>query len=148
VRCVSGQRLDVADELAELLALVDLVGRGAAVVGEVDVHGVHADGGLPAQVVQAAVARDPVEPRAHVDGPVVGEHRAERGREDLLQDVLGVLARGEHVAAEREEPRLVARDERLVGGLAAAPGQGDQAVVALQAQKRSGAPECGAVLEC
>jgi hypothetical protein len=53
-----GQRLHVPDELAELLALVDLVGRGAAVVGEVDVHRVHPDGGLPAQVVQAPVARD------------------------------------------------------------------------------------------
>ena len=44
-----------------------------------------------AQVVERAVARDPVQPRAHVDLAVVREHRVEGGREDLLQHVLGVL---------------------------------------------------------
>ena len=88
-----GQLVDVADEQPELLALVDLVGGGGAVVGQVDVHRVDADGLDPAQVVEAAVARDPVQPRPHVDRPVVGEDRVERGGENLLQDVLGVLAR-------------------------------------------------------
>nr|WP_228430995.1 hypothetical protein [Baekduia soli] len=133
-----GQRLDVGDELAELLAVVDLVGGRRAVLGEVDVHGVHADRRLLAQVVQAAVARDAVQPRPHVDRAVVGEHRVEGGGEDLLQHVLGVLAGAEHVPAEREQAGLVAADERLVGRLVAAPGQGDQALVALQAQERRG----------
>ena len=88
-----------------------------------DVHRVDADRLRAAQVVQGAVARDPVQPRPHVDRPLVGEHRVERGGEDLLQHVLGVLARGEHVAAEREQPRLVARDERLERGLVAPPGR-------------------------
>ena len=58
-------------------------------------------------------------------GAVVGHHRVERGGEDLLQHVLGVLARAEHVPAEGEQARLVAPDERLVGGLVAAPGERD-----------------------
>ena len=105
-------------------------------VGEVDVHRVHADRGGAAQVVQRAVARDPVEPRAHVDLALVGEDRVEGGGEDLLQDVLGVLARAQHVPAEGEQARLVARAERLEGGVLAAAGERDQALVGLQAQQR------------
>ena len=69
-------------------------------------------------------------------GAVVGHQRVEGGGEDLLQHVLGVLARAEHVAAEGQQARLVARDQRLVGGLVAAPGQRDEALVALEAQQR------------
>jgi hypothetical protein len=97
------QLLHVRDQLAELLALVDLVGRRRAVLGEVDVHRVDAQRLDAAQVVEAAVARDAIEPRARVDRPLVGEDRVEGGGEDLLEDVLGVLARAEHVAAEGEQ---------------------------------------------
>ena len=105
-------------------------------LGEVDVHRVHADRGGAAQVVERAVARDPVQPRPHVDLALVGEHRVEGGGEDLLQHVLGVLARAEHVAAEGQQARLVARAERLEGGVLAAAGERDQALVGLQAQQR------------
>jgi hypothetical protein len=54
-------------------------------------------------VVEAAVAGDPVEPRARVDRPLVGEHRRVRLDEDLLEHVLGVLGRAQHVAAERQQ---------------------------------------------
>ena len=94
-----------------------------------------------AQVVERAVARDPVEPRPHVDRPLVGDHRVEGGGEDLLEHVLGVLARAEHVPAEGEQARLVAGDERLEGGLVAAPGQRDEPLVGLQPQQRRGAAE-------
>ena len=92
-------------------------------------------GDRAAQVVQAAVARDPVEPRARVDRPVVGEHRVERGGEDLLQHVLGVLGRAEHVAAEGEQPRLVALEERVEGAVVAAPDERDQLLVALEPEQ-------------
>ncbi len=85
-------------------------------VGEVDVHRVDADGGGAPQMVERAVARDPVEPRTHVDLALVGEDGVEGRGEDLLENVLGVLARGEHVAAEGEQARLVAAAERLEGG--------------------------------
>ena len=48
--------LDVVDEQSELLTLVDLVGGRRAVLGQVDVHRVDADGLNPAEVVEAAVA--------------------------------------------------------------------------------------------
>ena len=135
------QLLHVADERAELLALVDLVGRRLAALGEVDVHRVDADRLLAAQMVQRAVARDPVQPRPHVDRPLVAEDRVERGGEDLLQDVLGVLARAEHVPAEREQAGLVARDQRLEGRMVALADERDEALVRLQAQQRRGPTE-------
>jgi hypothetical protein len=136
VRCVSGRSWHVAISRPELLALVHLVGRGKAALGEVHVHRVHADRGRAAQVVQRAVARDPVQPRAHVDVALVGQDRVERGREDLLQHVLGVLLGGEHVPAERQQPRLVARDQRLEGMRVATADKRDQALVGLQPQQR------------
>jgi hypothetical protein len=86
-------------------------------------------------VVQAAVARDAIQPRAHVERALVGDHRVERRREELLQHVLGVLARAEHVAAERQQPGLVAGDECLVGGLVAAPRQRDEPLVGLDPEQ-------------
>ena len=104
-------------------------------LGEVHVHRVHADGGRAAQVVERAVARDPVQPRPHVDLALVGEDGVEGGGEHLLQDVLGVLARGEHVPAEGQQARLVARAEHLEGGVLAAAGERDEPLVGLQAQQ-------------
>ena len=67
-----GQLLHVGHDLAELLAAVHGLGGGGAVVALEDVHRVLPGRARLAQVVQAAVARDPVEPRARVDRPVVG----------------------------------------------------------------------------
>ena len=72
---------------------------------------------------------------------LVGEDRVEGGGEDLLEHVLGVLARAEHVAAEGQQARLVARAERLEGGVLAAAGERDQALVGLQAQQGRRAPQ-------
>ena len=49
----------------------------------------------------------------------------------------------EHVPAEGEQPRLVARDQRLEGGVVAAPDERDQALVGLQAQQRRAAVHAG-----
>ena len=108
-----------------------------------DVHRVDADRLRAAQVVERAVARDAVEPRPHVDRPLVGEHRVERGGEDLLQHVLGVLLGAEHVAAEREQPRLVAADERLEGAVVAAPDERDEPLVRLETEQRRAPVEPG-----
>ena len=89
-------------------------------------------------MVERAVARDPVEPRPHVDLALVGEDRVEGGGEDLLQHVLGVLLGAEHVPAEGEQARLVAREERLEGGVLPAAGERDELLVGLQAQQRGG----------
>ncbi len=131
--------MDVGDQLAEALPAHDLVAGRQAVLGEVDVHRVDADGGGATQVVERAIARDPIKPGPYVDRALVGEHSIEGRREHLLQDVLGVLARGEHVPTEGEQARLVARAEHLEGCVLAATGERDQALVRLQAQQ-SGRP--------
>jgi hypothetical protein len=95
------------------------------------VHRVEAGRDRAAQVVQAAIARDPVEPRARVDRAVVGEDRVEGGGENLLEDILRILGRAEHVAAEREQPRLVTLEERVEGAVVPAPDERDQLLVAL-----------------
>ena len=130
------QLVDVADEQPELLALVDHVGGGLAVVGEMDVHRVDADRLGPAQLVEAPVAGDPVQPRLDVDRPLVGEHRVVGRRQHLLQDVLGVLPGAEHVAAERQQARLVAGDEHLERRRVASADERDQPLVGLQAEQR------------
>jgi hypothetical protein len=109
----------------------------------VDVHRVHADGLRAPQVVERPVARDPVQPGPRVDRPLVGEDRVEGGGEDLLEHVLGVLLGGEHVPAEGQQARLVARDEGLEGVVVPAPDERDQALVGLQAQQWRAPVEAG-----
>ena len=94
----------------------------------------------PAQVVDAAVVRDAVEPRAHVDRAAVAAQRAERAHEHVLQHVLGVLARvaGEHLAHVGEQALAVAvvqHAERLVG---AGAEEGDELLVGAEPQERRG----------
>ena len=90
-------------------------------------------------MVEAAVAGDPVEPRAQVDLALVGQHRPVGVDEDLLQDVFGVLGGAEHLAAEAEQAALVAVDDRLEGAGVAGAGHRDQVLVALKLEQR-GAP--------
>ena len=87
-------------------------------------------------MVEAAVAGDPVEPRAQVDLALVGEHRSVGVDEDLLQDVFGVLGGAEHLPAEAEQAALVAVDDRLEGAGVAGAGHRDQVLVALQFEQR------------
>ena len=126
--------VDIADELAEALAANHLLAGGETVLGEVRIHRVDPDSGRSAEMVEAAVASDPVEPGPDVDLTPVGEDRVEGGREDLLQNILGVLARAEHVAAKREQADLVATDERLEGLVLATADQCDEALIGLEAQ--------------
>jgi hypothetical protein len=128
--------VDVAHQQPELLALVHLVRGGGAVFGEVVVHRVHADRLGAPQMVEAAVAGDPVQPRTDVDRPVVSEDGVERRGHDLLHDVLGILARAQQVAAERHQPRLVARDQNFERGRVPPAQQGDQSLVGLEPEQR------------
>ena len=142
--------LDVAHQNPELFAVVDLVGGGGAVVGQMDVHRVDADRLRPAQVVEAAVAGDPIQPRPHVDRAVIGSNRVEGGGEHLLKDVLGVLAGAQQVAAERQQARVVARYEDLECVAVTPAYVGDQALVRLQPEQRAAPvqPNRAGVSEC
>ena len=140
-----GQLADVGDQRPELLAGLDPVGGGDPVVADHRVHRVLAVGDRAPQVVEAAVARDPVQPRAHVDVALVGAHRCVRLHEHLLEHVLGVLLGAQHVAAEGEQPRVVAVEEDLEGVIVATADQRDQLVVALQLEQgRAPAENAGA----
>jgi hypothetical protein len=121
--------------VAELLTLVDRVGGGSPRVPLEDVHGVLPRGLWAAEMVQAAVAGDPVEPGARVDRAVVGADGIEGGGEHLLKHVLGVLLGAEHVAAEGEQAGLVALDQRLESAVVTAPDQRDEPLVALQPEE-------------
>jgi hypothetical protein len=55
--------------------------------------------------------------------------------EDLLQNVLGVLSRAEHLTAEAEQPGLVAVDDRLEGVIVAPSQQRHEALVSLQPEQ-------------
>ena len=127
--------MDVADEQPELLALVDLVGGAGAVLGKVVIHRVDADRLDSAQMIEAAVAGDPVQPGPDVDWPVVGENRVERGGQDLLEDVLGVFAGPQEVAAEGHQARLIPGHQDLERRHVAAPEHRDQPIVGLQPEQ-------------
>ena len=115
----------------------------------VDVHRVDAIGGGLAQMIERAVAGDPVKPGPRVDRPVVGEDRGVRRREHLLEHVLGVLRRADQVPAERQQPRLVAVEENFEGAVVALADQGDQLLVWLQAQqRRSPCEDAGGTSRC
>src|SRR3712207_9226035 len=60
-----------------------------------------------AQHREAAVARDRVEPRLEVDRLVRAAQVAVGGDEGVLEGVLGLVARSEHVPAEGEDPPVV-----------------------------------------
>jgi hypothetical protein len=59
----------------------------------------------------------------------------------VLHDVLSVLARAEHVPAEREDPGAMALEGHLEGQLVAAPDLLNKALVAGQSEESLGANE-------
>ena len=114
---ILGQPLEVGQQVAQVLALLDLGrepldrGLGNVVEGALLLAG--------AQDGQAAVAGDGVEPRLELHRPVAGEEVAIRGDEGVLDGVLGLLGRPEHVPAEREDPPVVPVIYGLEGPLVA-----------------------------
>ena len=126
---VGRQPLHVVDELPHVLAPLDLIDK--ALEGwmiELDViRGEEITAG--AQLRQASVARDRVQPwpernivRARLQCPIGGHERQ-------LQRVLGRLAIPQHMRAEREHPTGVAVVDVLEGGMVAGANAGHQVVV-------------------
>ena len=131
-----GQAPDVGHEAAQVLTARGVLER---VVQRRARHLEHVGRGGhgAAQVVDAAVVGDAVEPGAHVDRPRVGPQRPERAHEDVLQHVLGVLARPrrEHLADVGEQPLAVAVVEDVERLVRAGPEQREQLVVRPQSQQ-------------
>ena len=82
-----------------------------------------------AKLREAAVARDRVEPGLEPDRLAARGEVAVGGYEGLLDSVLGLLLGAEHVAAEREQPAVVAVVDHLECGFVPAPDLVDQALV-------------------
>ena len=144
-RCCS-QALYVGDQPSERLTLLDAGMRvehrpsGAPFAELLD----RLDGerGGAAQLVDAPVVRDAVQPRAQGEVAPVGPQARVGAHEDLLDGVLGVGgARGEHLTRVGEHPRAVAVVDDPEGILAAGAEQGHELVVGTQAQQRRAEPE-------
>ena len=131
-----GQVGEVLDQPSQLVAAaqrrVDVLARtGTVAVGELG-------GGEPvaAQLVDAEVAHDAVQPRLELDRPAVVAQRAVRAQERLLDDPLGVAA----VAAQgtrrgRVQAPPVALVQRLERVLAPRAEERDEVLVRAQLQR-------------
>ena len=131
------QPAEVGDQLAQLGAAADLLGE----VVEARLADLRRHRGLAprGQHRAAAVARDREQPRAqHLRRAPVAQ-RLVRAQEGLLQRLLAVLAVAEHVAAEREQRRVVAVVEGLEGRSVAAGDKGREACVVLPSEPTVGA---------
>src|SRR5262249_17455944 len=90
----------------------------------------------PAQMVDAAVVGDAVEPRAQDDRAVVGAQRRVGAQEHVLEGVLGVRARpGQHLPRVREQALAVAVMNDAERLLAARAKQSHELVVRPQAKQ-------------
>ena len=124
---VLGQALDVADEVLEVAAALDL--GGEAVGAGQALEGVVAPGDVVtarAQDAEAAVAGDRVEPRLQLDRLPAAPEAVVGRDEHLLEGVLGLLLVAQHVAAERQELRGMALVDDLEGRRIAGPDLGDE----------------------
>ena len=139
-----GQHRKVAEQLAQARAALGsnrrlLVHRcGDALAGDrqVDRVGPHAT-----QLVQAAVAHQPVEPRAQVDRAVVAQQRAVGAQQRLLNHVLGdAVLSAEHALGKAHQPRAVALADHVEGPRVTRAQDRDQALIAYRRAAGHSAP--------
>ncbi|MCW3023384.1 MAG: sigma-70 family polymerase sigma factor [Conexibacter sp.] len=129
------QRLDEVVGGVEALAVGDHRHRAGAVVGDDGLVGLEVGGAVGlAQLVEAAVADDRVQPRAQRDlGVAVGDG-AQRPDEGVLHALLGVVVvAAEHLAGVGRQRRLVAADDGGEGGIRACTDGGDERLVGRRA---------------
>jgi hypothetical protein len=124
------QPLQVSQDLAQLLAPVDLIGdiieRGVIERELTEL------GARPApQVGEAAVAGDRVQPGPKRNRVASGAQRPVCGGERRLQRVLARLSRSQHLHAEREDTARVSIVDRLERAGVAVPDASDEQVVGL-----------------
>ena len=127
---------DVGDELAEIVAALGLLDR---VVQRLARHVEDLGRGRDrtAQMVDAAVVGDAVEPRAHVHLTVVVAQRPVGAHEDVLQHVLRVLpgTGGQHLAHVGEQPLAIAVVKDPERFVVATAERRDQLLVRAQTQQ-------------
>jgi hypothetical protein len=135
-----GKLPHVPDQLAQRVPLLGLEHRVAGRCTQ-DPQDLRCRRDRPAQLVDAAVVGDAVQPRAERQLPVIGPQTRVRADEHVLECVLGIRPRaGEHLPRVGEQPlpvTVVDRPERLI---VAVPEQLDQLLVGTQPQQRNPEP--------
>jgi hypothetical protein len=130
-----GQPLDVLHQLAQVLA-ADRLGLGVVRRRARQLVYLGRRRQRAAQVVDAAVVGDAVQPGAQRHRPIVVAQRAVGAQEDVLQDVLGVRARrSQHLARVGEQALAIAvvdGPERIV---VSHPEEGYELIVGPQPQQ-------------
>ena len=122
------QAREVVQQLAQIGAAPDILGE--AVEAGLEVLGHHRGLASRRQHGATAIAGDGEQPRPHRVGRRLAAQRAVSAQEGLLQRVLAVLVAAEHVAAERQQRRVVPVVERLERtGIALADERGEPRVV-------------------
>ena len=122
---IPGQRGDVGEETSELVPLED----GVRQAGRRDIHELAGLLVTRPQRGQAAVAGDGVQPRLELDRLVARDEIAVCGHEGLLDCVLGLDLRPEHVPAEREDAAVVAVVDGLERRFVATPDLSDETLI-------------------
>ena len=112
---IGGQPLNILDDLAQLLTARDQA-RGTITCGTVSAHPVAVrDLAASAQLRQAAVARDRVQPRPQRTVAPTAAKRLVCRDERQLQRVLAPLAASQHARAEAEQRGTVTIENLLEG---------------------------------
>ena len=128
------QGAEVVEELAQLGAA--LIGRrrliargGRRLAIAVDRVQVDAVGAQPAELVEAAVAHQPVQPWPQVHRAVVATQRAVRAPQRLLHHVLRSALVTQDPRGEAQQRRSIAVVDLLERGVVATAKRGDEALV-------------------
>jgi hypothetical protein len=134
------QRAEILEQLAQVgTALVcrrRLVARCGREVIAIDRVQVDAVGPHPAELVEAAVAHQPVEPWPQVHRAVVAPQRAVRAPQCLLHDILGGAAIAQDPCGEAQQRCPVTVVDLLERRLVAGAKRGDKALVGDPARHR------------
>ena len=112
---IGGQPLNILDDLAQLLSAREQA-RGTVECGTISAHPFAVRNlATSAQLRQAAVARNRVQPRPQRTVAPTAAKRPERRDERQLQRVLAPLAASQHVRAETEQRGTVTIENLLEG---------------------------------
>jgi hypothetical protein len=133
---LGGQAAHVGDQPAKVLAALGL-GQRIGLRRAHELEPLQRDGDRAAQLVDAAVVGDAVQPRAQRDRPPVRAQGRVRAQEDVLERVLGIVPRArQHLAHVGEEALVVTVVDDPEGLLVARAEEGHELVVGPQTQER------------
>jgi hypothetical protein len=133
-----GKTLHVCDQSSQRVALLDL---GDRIVGGPNLGRINRLGGQgirPPKLIDAAVVRNPVQPRSERELAIGGQQAGVCPHEDLLNGVLGVgPGAAEHLTCVDEQPVPVTVVDDAEGIVVTRPEERDELLVGANSQQRS-----------